>query len=255
MRIAQLSDLHLTAAEGARTWGAAPWRSLRRVLDDLGRASPRPDLLVLTGDLASRRRPATYERLRDWLLPWRDRLCVIPGNHDHRQLLRSAFADRILPDRPTVQFARELGGWRLLGLDSLRPPWVHGRLGRGQLAWLEEQLARDARPAFLFVHHPPVRVHCWWLDKDRLRDRCALAEVVRGRSVRAIACGHVHQAAVGTLAGVPVWTCPSTAYQFRPRGLVPGPISFEPAYRLFDLDGEGVASTVVRLPAETGRLG
>lgn len=177
-RIVQLSDLHLTADEGGRVWGAEPWANLRRVLDALA-AGPSPDLVVLTGDLANQRRPETYGRLREWMAPWRDRLRVIPGNHDHRGMVRETFADRVLAGRVTVNFVQELGGWKLVGLDSLRRFRVHGRLGGEQRRWLAGELDAGDAPALLFLHHPPIRVGAWWLDKDRPRDRAALARLVR----------------------------------------------------------------------------
>jgi 3',5'-cyclic AMP phosphodiesterase CpdA len=255
-RIAQLSDLHLVASEGARVWGADPWANLRRVLDALAAAAPKPDLVVLTGDVANDGKPQSYARLREWLAPWRDRLAVIPGNHDHRANLRAAFAEHVLPGRPTVHFALVLGGWQLLGLDSLRRFFVHGLLGREQIGWLGRELDGGESPVLLFLHHPPVRVGCWWLDKDRLRDRGALEGVVRGGRVRAIACGHVHQEREDGFAGARVFTCPSTAYQFAQGAARPSVASLAPAYRVFELDGAELRTQVIRLAdAGTGARG
>lgn len=247
MRIVQLSDLHLLAEVGRRTWTSDPWANLDRVLAAV-RSGPEVARLVLTGDLATQRRPETYGLLRERVAPWLDRLRVVPGNHDGRALLAAAFADRVTMAARSVVFVDDVGSWRLIGLDSLRRYFVHGRLGDAQRQWLVQQL-RTERRVLLFVHHPPARIGTWWLDKDRLRDRAALATIVRGSPVRAIFCGHVHQERRVEFAGVPLHTTPSTAYQFAPGSWLPGPVSAAPAFRVIDVDDDGdrVATSVVRL--------
>ena len=246
-RIVQLTDLHLTAADGGTTWGSDVWQNLRAVLAHV-RAHEEPfELLVLSGDLANERRPATYARLRELLAPCWPRLRVLPGNHDSRTLLAAQFGELLRPDRRTASFALDLAGWRILGLDSVRRPFVHGKFGREQLGWLRGELRAAHGPVLAFAHHPPIRVGSWWLDKDRPRDRRRLAAIVAGSRLRGIACGHVHQAQAGEFAGVPVWTAPSTAFQFRPRSLLPGPAERTPAYRVFELDGDRLSTRIVRL--------
>jgi Icc protein len=179
---------------------------------------------------------------------WIDELCVLPGNHDDREMVRAAFGDRVIQDRATLNFVVRVGDFRLIGLDTLRPRRVHGRLGEEQLAWLARELGRSSTPAILFMHHPPIRVGTWWLDKDLLRDQEALGKVVRGSPVRALFCGHVHQESNGRLEQARVWTTPSTAYQFSPHALLPGPQRRSPpAFRVIDLDGDRIDTHVVRL--------
>lgn len=242
--IVQLTDLHLPPDAAAPAWA-----NLRRVLEHVRRHEPGLDLLVLTGDLVARRRAATYLTLRAALAGHEGRLRVVPGNHDSRSQLCSVFGDCVRRVGPAATFVQDLGGWRILGLDSVRRPFVHGRFGRVQLAWFAEQVRDAGAPLLVFVHHPPIRVGTWWLDKDRPRDRHRFGSVVRGSRVRAIVCGHVHQPHEGEFCGVPVLTSPSTAYQFAPRGWLPGKASGQPAYRVLELDPDGaLRSRVVVLP-------
>jgi 3',5'-cyclic AMP phosphodiesterase CpdA len=112
-RIVQLTDLHLTAADGGRSWRADVWGSLRRALEHVRSALGRVDQLVLTGDLANQRRPETYERLREAVDEWADRLRVLPGNHDDREMVRAVFADRLIAGSSTLNFVSPLGEFRL----------------------------------------------------------------------------------------------------------------------------------------------
>ena len=61
---------------------------------------------------------------------------------------------------PLVQVL-EAADFRILMLDSLVPARDgkridHGELALDQLAWLDEQLASDDKPAFVSLHHPPA---------------------------------------------------------------------------------------------------
>ncbi|MEM7205170.1 MAG: metallophosphoesterase [Planctomycetota bacterium] len=243
-RIVQISDLHLTEDRSGRAWRTDTWTAFDRVLEAL--RSEDFDRLVLTGDLANKPRRATYERLREALGAALTSTHLVPGNHDSSVLVREVFGDRLCGDRPTSNFSASLGEWQLIGLDSTVPRRVHGRISDEQIEWLRGELA-EPRPTLLFQHHPPIRVGTWWLDKDLAPDLRAYSAAVGSSTVRGIACGHVHQSHAGTLAGVPVWTAPSTAYQFPPRGWWPRAASRRSGYRCFELDGDALRTHVVML--------
>jgi 3',5'-cyclic-AMP phosphodiesterase len=246
-RIVQLTDLHLTANPDGRSWRANVWTNFLAALEHVRTALGPVDFLILTGDLANQRRPETYARLREAVAGWGERVRVLPGNHDQRELVRAAFSDRLLSGSKTLNFVTRAGDFRLIGLDTLRSGRVHGRLGEEQLAWLAGELGAARTPTLLFMHHPPVRVGTWWLDKDLLRDHESFRSIVRQAPVRGIFCGHVHQETASRLDDAEVWTTPATAYQFKPHSLVPGSLRTPPAFRVIDLDGERVNTRVIRL--------
>jgi Icc protein len=251
VRIVQLTDLHLTASPIGRSWLTDVWTNFRRTLDHVRREIADVDLLVLTGDLANQRRPETYSQLRDAVNDWVDRVRVLPGNHDNREMVRAAFGDRLFARPAALNFVTSLGNFRLIGLDTLRPFRVHGFLGDEQLAWLARELRQSDTPTLLFMHHPPIRVGTWWLDKDLLRDHEKLRAVVQGSPVRAVFCGHVHQESSGKFGDATVFTTPSTAYQFRPYSLRPGATmpGGGPAFRVIDLNEDRIDTRVVRVQA------
>lgn len=246
VRIAQLTDLHLTAREVGRVWGSDVWRNLDRALACVERELAPVDRLVLTGDLANNGSAEAYARLADRLAPFGARVRLLPGNHDHRERLRAAFPAQWEATAPRLVFADAVGDVRLLGLDSLCQGRTRGQLDDWQLAWLRAQLAADARPYVVFVHHPPVRVRTWWLDKDLLRERDALRAALAPRPPRAIFAGHVHHEFVGEFAGVPVTTTPAVAYQYGVRTWLPLPRSRAPGLRVIELGENEVTSRAVR---------
>jgi len=202
------------------------------------------DRLVLTGDLAAHGQPAVYEALRQLLLPWLDRLRLVPGNHDDSKSLRQAFAERVSTDTGKATFQEDLSGVGIIGLDTSRPWRVSGKLGQDQLAWLANALASPL-PVVIFMHHPPVAVGTWWLDKDMLRDREAFKALLAGSNVRAVICGHVHQSFEGRLGHIPVWTTPSTAYQFHPGSLFPRTTRAAAGFRVVEFSNDALHSFVM----------
>ena len=242
----QLSDLHLLAGTGERLNDVPTKETFAELLAFIDAQEPF-DHLVLTGDLAQDEALSTYETLREMLGSRLDRTCIVPGNHDDREHLRRAFADRTAAGPLT--FAFDTGGWRVLGLDTHVPGQVSGRLDPTQLQWLDAELSDEpGRPCLVFCHHPPVPVGVEWLDRLSLEAPGSLLVRMRDNErFRALACGHVHRESETAVGGARVYTTPSTAFQFgddhdtRYDMLPPG-------YRRFTLRGEELTSEVVRLP-------
>ena len=114
------------------------------------------------------------------------------GNHDER----AAYARGLLRQRHDgcQDRVHEVGGLRVVALDTSVPGYHHGELTDDQLAWLREQLATPAPyGTLLALHHPPIPVPMLRGRRDhRLDDQHRLAEVLEGSDVRAILGGHFH---------------------------------------------------------------
>lgn len=218
-QIAHLSDTHVT------TGVAAPAACLRRVLDRVLALDPRPDCVVITGDLVERGEAGEYAALAAILDGHPIPLHLVPGNHDDP----AAFATA--PQVAEYPFAT------VITLDSHVPGKPAGLLGAEQLARLDAILAeRPGKPAFLAVHHPPIAVGVPLLDGMRLDDGPALAEVVarHPRVVRVLS-GHVHRAITAPFAGTLLTVAPSTYRQTGPDGPTDEPPGF-----LLHVEAEGV---------------
>lgn len=247
-RIAQLTDLHLYRDPDGRLAGVPTQATFRDVLDHLRACDDPPDYLVLTGDLAQDEAPETYALLREMLAPWEGRYRLVPGNHDDRGAIRETFAELFADGDGPLGFSVRLDGWRLVGLDTLVPGEVGGRLSAGQLEWLADELAGDTgAPALIFLHHPPVTTDMPWLDPFCLGEPHRLLDLAKSHPhVRAIACGHVHHAYDARVGELAVYTAPSTAVQFcqeEKKVMADKP----PGYRLFTLNGAELASEPVFL--------
>ena len=221
MRLLQLSDPHLLADPAGVYRHRQPWARLHQALRQLEASDPLPDLLLISGDLCQDETWAGYARLRQLLESWPTPVALLPGNHDHPQLLRAALGRRAL----LAPALLSCGNARLLLLDSHRPGCVAGWLGARQLGWLEAQLRplrhqAEPRPLLVAVHHPPLPIGAAAMDAINLRDGEALLQLLRGApGLQAVLFGHVHQYWQGLLPGreqVLLLGCPSTLCGFGP---------------------------------------
>jgi 3',5'-cyclic-AMP phosphodiesterase len=214
--IVHVSDTHLLAG-GARLAGRYDVvRNLERTLEAIERTGVRPDAVVFTGDLTDLGEPDAYRALRAAVEPLAARLGTpivwVAGNHDERPALRVEMLDGN-PTQEPVTGVWDLGGLRLIALDSTIPGWHHGDLGADQLAWLSRVLAEPAPlGTILALHHPPLPSHLPFFDILELRHQDALADAIAGSDVRAILAGHLHYATSGMFAGVPVHVASATCY-------------------------------------------
>jgi 3',5'-cyclic AMP phosphodiesterase CpdA len=210
--IAQISDLHIKPP-GVLAYGRVDTaRALRRCVAALNEFTPKPDLVVISGDLADTPTVEEYEYLKRLLELLQLPFVGVPGNHDSREMMRAAFPSvaYAFPSGPLNQRA-EIGGLDLLLLDSSVPGKPHGELEAVTLQWLDATLAAGPnRPALLFLHHPPFKTGIRHMDRQNLQNAGELADIVRRYPrVRLIATGHVHRATLTMFSGVPTTICPA----------------------------------------------
>jgi len=199
--IAHVSDTHFGGPPDARARAEA-------VVAHLLALDPRPDVLLVTGDVADHGLPDEYAEARTVLDAWTGPKLVGTGNHD----VREEFARRLLDreaDGPLVQVL-ESADHRLLMLDSLVAARDgeridHGELTVDQLDWLDTQLSADDRPTFACLHHPPLDIGLGLMAPILLRDPERLGGVIaRHDHVVATLVGHAHTQCATTFAGRPV---------------------------------------------------
>lgn len=249
--IIHVSDPHFLAG-GARLGGVYDVESnFARTLDAIRAVHPRPAAIVVTGDLADLGEPDAYRRLRAAVEPVAEELGTtvvwVAGNHDERPAMRSGLLD-LEPSQEPVTGVWDLGGLRLVALDTSVPGWHHGDLDEGQLVWLAEVLRRPApHGTLLAMHHPPLPSHLPLFDILELRHQDELAEVIRGSDVRGILAGHLHYSSHGMFAGVPVSVSSATCYTMnvaRPAAEVNG-MDAAQAFQIVHVRPDTITHTVV----------
>jgi 3',5'-cyclic AMP phosphodiesterase CpdA len=250
MLIAHISDLHIRAPGELAYRHVDTAAHLRRCIAHILAQTPLPDVVVATGDLADLGRPEEYAHLVKLLEPLAMPLYLIPGNHDDRVALRSAFPGHgYLQGRGEfLQYATRVGPLRLIGLDTVVPGQGGGLLCASRLQWLEGELTRDrAAPTVILMHHPPFATGIEHMDRVGLRAAHPLEPIVRRHpNIERILCGHLHRTIFRRYGGTIAVTCPSPAHQVALDLSPGGPSAFvlePPGYMLHRwTESEGLVS-------------
>jgi 3',5'-cyclic-AMP phosphodiesterase len=214
--LAHLSDTHITTG----TLSAAPAERCYQAFARVQELQPRPDGVVITGDLVERGQEDEYQFALQLLSGVSLPVHIIPGNHDHaprmlQVLAKSGLVREADPERGRCYYAVDYPGLRILCCDSSIPGEHFGELGVVQLAWLESELRRDPdTPTILAMHHHPVPSGIGSMDRMMLTDAHALEQVLaRYPPLVRIIIGHLHRPMITMFAGSPVVSAPSTFRQ------------------------------------------
>lgn len=118
------------------------------------------DATFIKGDIADRGLPEQFEIARRTFEGFKAPHHAFLGNHDHYGLLSDQEVDGYaLMQQPAAPRAVDLGGWRLLLLDTVEPGEHHGVFPDERLDWLADALGEtreSAVPTLVLTHHQPV---------------------------------------------------------------------------------------------------
>jgi 3',5'-cyclic AMP phosphodiesterase CpdA len=232
MIIVQISDTHI---QSANPDAAVRLRALERTVASINALPERPLAVLHTGDVAHDATAEDYAEARNALKALQSPVLAIMGNRDRRGPFREAFAGEGYIDvgSPFIQYAVELGGLRLVALDTFDDESGIGHYCEERDGELARMLHGGSMPTLVLLHHPPVPLPdvpgkpLQWRDHDRaalVADRLANAPGVVG-----IVAGHVHRAQTATLVGkdgpagarrTPLTTMPSIAPDLRRERLI-----------------------------------
>lgn len=214
MLIAQLSDPHIRPRGRLYHDLVDSNAMFQAAVRQLNALSPRPDLVILSGDLVDAGAPAEYEMARELLAEIAAPLLLIPGNHDDREAFRASFADHAyLPATGPLHFATgAYGPVRIIGLDITIPGLHHGLMDDTAASWLEATLSAEPdRPTLIMMHQPPFASGIPYMDDYLCQGGQRLASIVaRYPAVERIVCGHVHRVMQMRFGGTTLCTAPST---------------------------------------------
>jgi 3',5'-cyclic-AMP phosphodiesterase len=218
MLICQLTDLHLRP-EGVAAYRVVETNTLtERAFRAVAALDPRPDAVLITGDLTDCGLDSEYALLarliREHL---RMPVYVIPGNHDRRSTLRAELGSLpgVNSDPEFIQYTVEDFPVRLVMLDTLVPGAPHGELCTERLAFLDRELAgQPDKPTLIGMHHPPFVSGIDHMDRISLRNPGTFAEIIaRHPQVELIVCGHHHRPVIARVANAIASIGPSVAHQ------------------------------------------
>jgi 3',5'-cyclic AMP phosphodiesterase CpdA len=215
MLIAQITDLHIGFDRGNPH--ELNVRRLNLVIDELNERSPKPEMLIISGDLVEYGDDVeAYQHMHALVGRWQGPKLWMIGNHDRRAEFKAE-----LPEVPTdpngfIQYEVDHGGLRWIILDSLDEGRHGGMICDQRAWWLAERLQeKQDVPTVILLHHPPVDTGIEWMSalpgEQWVR---RLEAIVRpAKQVVGMIAGHVHRPIATSFAGKPLIVSPSTAPQ------------------------------------------
>ncbi|MGA8945472.1 MAG: metallophosphoesterase [Pseudolabrys sp.] len=221
--ITQISDLHITRP-GALAYGRVDTATaLLRTISTLNGLSPRPDLVVISGDIADSALPEEYAHATKLLGALKVPFVAIPGNHDRRPLMRESFPDSAYGEPGwALNKVRRVNGLDIVLIDSTVAGAAHGELDQRSngLTAHSRRRQHDRHSCFCTIHRSTrascTRTPCGCGTPD------ALATVLKSHArVLLLAAGHVHRAAQTVFTGISASICSAgeqaVTLEFEPR--------------------------------------
>ena len=178
--IAQLSDLHCGSPHFVPSL-------LERAIAEINELEP--DVVVVSGDLTGDGFRQEFQTAREYLDRVEcERLIVIPGNHDSRNVGYVHFED-LFGDRNSVL---RVGNATVVAADSSEPDLDNGQIGRGRYRWIEESFVEPADLRVFVLHHHLLPVPGTGRERNIVNDAGDTLECLQRAEVDLVLSGHKH---------------------------------------------------------------
>jgi 3',5'-cyclic-AMP phosphodiesterase len=178
--IAQLSDIHCGSPHFVDSL-------LERAILEINELEP--DVVVVSGDLTGDGYRQEFQLARSYLDRVNcERMIVIPGNHDSRNVGYVHF-EELFGERSSELHA---GGVSIVAIDSSEPDLDHGVIGRGRYPWIEEKFAPEAFLRVFVLHHHLLPVPGTGRERNVVHDAGDALECLQRAGVQLVLSGHKH---------------------------------------------------------------
>jgi len=171
-----LTDTHITGSTN-------PVRNLKAIAAELNAMSPKPEFVVVTGDLTEAGLPYQWERYAEVIKDFSMPVYNVAGNHEMKWSHLGTFGLQKHLDQDK-HYSFDRGGVHFVAMNS--GVWLqhHGLIDRSELTWLRSDLEKAGRntPSVLFYHHCP----------GFIPNESELLRTIRPYNVRLILVGHGH---------------------------------------------------------------
>jgi len=198
--------------------GLDPRQRLAAAIEHMNTHYADADLAVISGDLVGDDIAGDYRAMAQYLVRSKVPIYPMVGNNDDRDGFRAhlAMPDGCMAD--FIQYRVQTETADILCLDTHIPGSHAGAFCAARRAWLTAQLAENPdRPAYIFMHHPPMALGLPKQDEIMLQDGTAFLDLVqRHANVAHLFIGHVHRQTSGHIRGIPFATLPALSFQAPP---------------------------------------
>lgn len=182
--IVHMSDLHL---------GFAEFREdiLVNTIDYINELNP--DAVIISGDLTDHGYYNEFVKAKEYIDLIRPPTLVVPGNHDARNLGDEVFEDVI--GHLHGNLVLDDNRIKIIGLNSSEPDLDHGKIGRPQKKYMEEQIREAKEKGYYIIitfHHHIISVPNTGRERNVLSDAGDILYTLIENDVNLVLSGHKH---------------------------------------------------------------
>jgi 3',5'-cyclic AMP phosphodiesterase CpdA len=179
MKIAHISDIHCNYGTDFNEKVFDKAASMVNKLD--------ADMVFISGDLTTDGLLNEYELAKEKLKMIKNKLVVVPGNHDERNLGWKLFPEFF----GETDFIHKYDDIALVGLASSEPDRDYGRLGRGRHLRIEESIKKN-KTSIIGFHHHVVPVPHSGRETNIIEDAGETLHIILKNEVPLVLMGHRH---------------------------------------------------------------
>lgn len=182
VKIAHLSDLHLTSSYFVPEWG----ESTLRLVHEL-----KPDIVIVSGDVTDFGYIFEYEHVEKWFRNFDlENLIVVPGNHDAKNQGYLIFEEIFKTRYPYLVNKSAV----VVGIDSSQPDLDDGHIGREKYEFITERLNVDSsKIKIVTLHHHLIPIPGTGRERHIPTDAGDVLKLFCDIGVDFVFSGHKHQ--------------------------------------------------------------
>lgn len=271
-KILQLTDLHLFGDQTVDFLGINTHDTFTEVVNLVRKNNPANDydVAVISGDISQDYSSQAYQTAIAKLSGIARKMAFIPGNHDDPNYVRNKMVIATTGGRYRNPSVINIANWKIILLNSHLHDNVAGFLARSELEFLRAELASsltnlavvdpaknhgDATHALhqfepqhviIFIHHQVLPVGSAWLDQLGVKNPADFFAVIdQFTNIKAVFCGHVHQATEQVRNNVEFASTPAVSWQFTKNSAGFKLDKLMPGYRDITLFSDGTYTTRV----------
>lgn len=192
MKILQLTDLHVSSVLDGSPLDRTD--RVERCVKSINLHHSDADICILTGDLADDGSMQSYGLLKEILSDLTVPVLSTIGNHDLRKNFLDSFPDNPRDENGFVQATTEIGGTRIIVLDTVAEGKIYGWLCEKRMRWLDRELVNSGeKNVYVFMHHPAFPFGLRHHEKIGLvQSQEFIRTCTRHGNVKRIFAGHAH---------------------------------------------------------------
>ena len=146
------------------------------------------DIVFVSGDLTTEGLLSEYEFAKEKLKQIDEKLVIVPGNHDERNLGFKLFPEFF----GETDFVHVYDDVNLVGLASSEPDKDDGRLGRGRHRLIEQGIEKNDNMTIIGFHHHVIPVPNSGRETNIIEDAGETLDILLKNKVPLVLMGHRH---------------------------------------------------------------